>query len=517
MPLRRPRATLAAVSALVVAGVAVTFGLSGCTLFAAPIDTVGKVDFTTPLAVPPLADSTVDAEGTRVFDLTGQSGESRFFDGSVTETSGYNGSYLGPTLRAADGENVRVDLHNELDETTTLHWHGMHLPAAMDGGPHQPVEPGDTWSPHWQIDQPAATLWYHPHPHGQTDTQVRRGLAGMFIVDDPAEQALPLPRNYGVDDVPVIVQDVAFAGDGSLTSSRDGFTGALGDQLLVDGTIGPFFEVTTDVVRLRLLNASAARIYDFTFADDREFAQIASDGGLLEAPVPVRDVLLSPGERAEILVRMAPGETVVLRSEKPDLGDGGGNPFDLGSGGDRFDVLQLRAASTLLSMGTVPDALVPVARIDPGTAVTEREFRLDGTEINDQEMNLDRIDAVVHSETTEIWNVQNRMDAAHSFHIHDVQFQVLSIDGAPPPPQLAGWKDTVYLRPHAQYRLIIAFGSESDAEHPYMFHCHLLRHEDKGMMGQFLVISKGTAVPDHWSLPSESAGSDTMNGMNHDH
>ena len=140
-------------------------------------NTVGKVDFDRRLAVPPLAPSHVDAQGRRVFELTAGFGHTDFGHGR-TGTWGYNGTYLGPTLRATRGEQVLVNFHNGLAEDTTVHWHGMHLPARMDGGPAYPIAPGDTWSPTWKIDQPAATLWYHPHPGGTTEDQVYKGLAG---------------------------------------------------------------------------------------------------------------------------------------------------------------------------------------------------------------------------------------------------------------------------------------------------------------------------------------------------
>src|SRR5690606_35134294 len=143
-----------------------------------------------------------DADGRRVFDLRAAAGRHRFRPGRPTPTWGINGPHLAPTLRAVRGETVLVRFRNDLPETTTLHWHGMHLPAAMDGGPHQPVEPGTTWSPTWTIDQPAATLWYHPHPHGRTAAHVYRGLTGMFILDEP--EPPQLPNRYGIDDIPVI-------------------------------------------------------------------------------------------------------------------------------------------------------------------------------------------------------------------------------------------------------------------------------------------------------------------------
>jgi bilirubin oxidase len=500
MPVRRPRALLVTLSILTVTGVGVV--AAGCAAFGSPaVSTVGQVAFDTPLAIPPLAQSTVDADGTRVFDLSAQEGGT---------TRGYDGAYGGPTLRAERGERVEVRFRNELDEATTVHWHGMHLPPAMDGGPHQPVEPGGEWDPAWTIDQPAATLWYHPHPHGETEEQVRSGLFGMFIVDDAAEAALPLPRDYGVDDIPVAVQDVAFDDEGRPIGRDGGFVGMLGDQLLVNGTLGPFLDVTTDVVRLRLLNASSARIYRFAFADGREFSQIASDGGLLEAPLPTTGVQLSPGERAEILVTMTPGETVVLRSENPDYG--GTIPLFGGSAGsgDRFDVLELRASGTLAHVGEVPAALVPIERLSEDDVSATRQFTMDGTQINGHEMAMDHIDEVVELGATEIWRVTNNMAFPHNFHVHDVQFQVLSIAGAAPPPELAGWKDTVYLRPNSEYRLIMRFEDYSDPDHPYMYHCHLLRHEDSGMMGQFLVLQPGQSVPATWTTG-------TMESDHHEH
>lgn len=178
----------------------------------ADVSTVGKASFDNALAIPPPAESSVDKDGTRVFDLRMRAGETEFEAGRKTPTWGFNGSYLGPTLRAARGEKVRVRIANGPDEASSVHWHGMHLPARMDGGPHQMIGPGDTWSPHWSVDQPAATLWYHPHPHGATEEHARKGLAGMFILDDERSTKLALPKRYGVDDLPVIGTTTGTAG-----------------------------------------------------------------------------------------------------------------------------------------------------------------------------------------------------------------------------------------------------------------------------------------------------------------
>lgn len=449
-------------------------------------DTVGSVDFVNRLAIPPIAESHLDAQGRRVFELTASTGRHDFGSGRSATTWGFNGDYLGPTLRANRGEDVLVNVRNSLDEPTTVHWHGMHLPAAMDGGPHQPIAPGTTWSPTWKINQPAATLWYHPHPHGETAQHVYRGLAGMFIVDDPAATAA-LPHAYGVDDIPVIVQDKSFDG-AALDEGRAllAGTGILGDTIAVNGTIGPFVEVTTSRVRLRLLNASNARPYAFRFSDGRDFDLVGTDGGLLPAPHRTDHIQLSPGERAEIVVPVRAGERTVLRSERLDLGGGAIQDRFVG-GRDRFDVLELRASGQLTESLPVPAELSKIDRLDPASAATTRSFSLTSETINGKPMAMDRIDATATLGTTEVWEITNQDGAPHNFHLHDVQFQVLS----PKKPELAGWKDTIFATPGETVRIIMRFADYADPHMPYMFHCHLLYHEDQGMMGQFVVVEPG--------------------------
>jgi len=452
----------------------------------AKVDTVGKVDFDRELAVPPLEEGTVDEQGRRVFDLTMQRGETDLGRDEPTPTWGINGSYLGPTLRAERGEEVLVNVTNDVGEPSTLHWHGMHLPAEMDGGPHQMFDDGETWSPTWRVDQPAATLWYHPHPHGETAKHVYRGLAGMFILDDEEEAALPLPREYGVDDVPVILQDKEF--DGSELDTTHGFfesNGILGDTMLVNGTPGPYLDVTTERIRLRLLNASNARVYNLHFSDDREYDVIATDGGLLPEPVRRDHLLLSPGERAEVVVSFEPGETVVLRSDEQDAG----SRFTGAS--DRLDILQLRAADRLERSPEVPDHLADPPDLDRDDVEKTREFELQGTVINGKDMDMERIDETVELDATELWRVRNTDGQPHNFHVHDVQFAIVSVDGSPPPAELAGRKDTVFLPEQSEVELLVRFTDYADPDSPYMYHCHLLRHEDAGMMGQFVVVEPG--------------------------
>lgn len=485
VPVRRGRRIVAALAAVA----ASTAPLTACDAFSTT--TVTEHEFVNELAIPPLADSTVE-NGVRTFELTAQSGETSFPGIGDATTWGYNGTFLGPTLRAERGEQVAFKIENQLPEATGVHWHGMHLPAAMDGGPHQMIEQGETWQPTWMIDQPASSLWYHPHPHGETEKHVYLGLAGMFLLDDDASLDADLPSEYGVDDLPLIVQEKEFDSAGQLVLDDDGSEpGMLGDTVMVNGTVGAYQDVTTERVRLRLLNGSTARTYTFEMSD-RPMTLVATDGGFLDAPVEMDQVRLAPGERAEVVVSFDAGETVRLRSSKTDLG---GIVVPATSGGnDEFDVLEFRAADTLTPSPepSWPQANGAVAdELHEDEASVTREFELSDREINGEEMDMGRIDEVVHVGDTEVWEVRSTQPIPHSFHIHDVQFRVLSIDGQLPPPELAGPKDTIYLNPNLTYRLLVRFEDYADPTMPYMYHCHMLLHEDEGMMGQFVVIEPG--------------------------
>ncbi|MGK5674486.1 multicopper oxidase family protein [Micromonospora sp. URMC 106] len=440
------------------------------------------LSFANRLTVPPLLAPTVTADGTKQFALTMRKGRTAILPGKPTATWGFNGAFLGPTVRAARGDRISMRVRNQLGEPSTVHWHGMRLPAAMDGGPHQVVAPGATWTPHWTIDQPAATSWYHPHLHGSTAMHVYRGLAGLFLIDDAETAALGLPSTYGVDDVPLILQDKVLDADGGLKEDPEPTWGLIGDQILVNGVHDPFFEVTTTSVRLRILNGSNARMYNVEFADRRRFAVIGTDAGLLAAPVSVDRVQLSPGERVEIVVEFAPREQVVLRSV------GGDHGIDEGD----HQLLKFIAAEQLRPGRPVPQRLATTPRVEAPADATQRRFRLSGSdEINGREMDMSRIDEVVPAGATEIWHVQNTV-YAHNFHIHEVAFRILDIDGRQPPAYLQGPKDTVFVPEKSTVRLAVRFGHHTDPTTPYMYHCHILRHEDKGMMGQFVIVEPGT-------------------------
>lgn len=456
--------------------------------------------FDQPLAIPPLLEPTI-ADGVKTFELTVQSGTRQFRPGTDTATLGFNGAYLGPTIRAAKGETVRFHIANTLAEPTTVHWHGMDLPPIMDGGPHQMIDAGGTWEPTWPVINAASTLWYHSHMMGKTGEQVYRGLAGFFLIDDPADAALGLPSTYGMDDIPLVVQDRLFDASGQFIYRADHSSflspGMLGDTILVNGTVGPYLDVPATLVRLRILNGSNARRYDFAFADGRTFQQVASDGGLLEAPVTLDHLLLAPAERAEIIVDMAAiaGPARLISRPITDPMDPISNLVQaiLVPGNDEhqgFEILELRPTAGTHPSASVPERFSPITRMAEADATVTREFILDqdGRTINGKAVDHARVDQVVRRGDTEIWVVRNFTSSYHPFHVHGVQFQILDRNGNPPAVNELGWKDTVNVPTTESVRLIVRFASYADPTRPYMFHCHILEHEDMGMMGQFVVV-----------------------------
>jgi len=445
------------------------------------------------LPIPDLLTGT-EKDGKQVYDLIMQPGSIAYVPGKQTATFAYNGNILGPTLLMRKGDEVVINVTNRLGEPTTTHWHGIHLPAIMDGGPHQRIEDGDTWQAQYTIMNEEATFWYHPHLEGKTAEHVYHGLAGLFIVKDPQNE-LALPDQYGTDDIPLIVQDKIFNADGSFNYPGT-HMGVKGDQFLVNGAVTPVFDAPAQIVRFRLLNGSNARIYNFGFSDDRQFHQIGTDGGLLERPVPLTRLRLSTGERAEILVDFSGEENSQVRlvsfsSELDNI-----NPIWNSNALDdsAFDIMTIDVkAATANPVTALPASLASINRHQEGQAVRTRPFKLEmgfsgPMKINGKSMDMNRIDQTIKVNDTEIWEVSHHSDLPHPFHVHDVQFLILTRDGSPPAENEAGWKDTVLVMPREMVRIIAHFSDFTDPDKPYMFHCHILEHEDAGMMGQFVVV-----------------------------
>jgi FtsP/CotA-like multicopper oxidase with cupredoxin domain len=445
------------------------------------------------LPIPELLSGT-EVDGKKIYDLTMQKSSMAYVPGTNTSTYAYSGDILGPTLLMQKGDDVVINVTNQLGEPTTTHWHGIHLPAAMDGGPHQRIEDGETWSVQYTIMNEEATFWYHPHLVPKTGEQVYHGLAGLFIVKDP-DTDHALPDQYGTDDIPLIVQDKIFNEDGSFNYPDIPF-GVKGDHILVNGAVTPVFSAPSQLVRFRILNGSNARIYNFGFSDNRQFHQIGTDGGLLESPVPLTRLLLANGERAEILVDFSGEENSQLQmvsySSEVNVGPiWNSNALD----NSTFDIMTIDVGSPTANPTTaLPASLGTIDRLQESEANKTRQFVLEmgfsgPMTINGVSMDMNRIDQTIKLNDTEIWEVTNSSDLPHPFHVHDVQFLVLSRDGSPPPENEAGRKDTVLVMPRETVRIISHYSDFADPNDPYMFHCHILEHEDAGMMGQFVVVA----------------------------
>ena len=305
--------------------------------------------FANPLKIPPLIEGVTEANG-KVYDLNVAYGKSEFRAGVSTPTLGINGAYLGPTIRCRENDRVTMRVKNSLKVPTTLHWHGLHVPAASDGGPHQVVEPGAVWETSFAIKQKASLCWYHSHMMGHTGEQVLWGLAGLFLIDDEESRSLSLPSEYGVDDIPLVLQDRRFNPDGGfeyLSSMHDTMMGYKGNVMLVNGTVNPHVVLRRQRTRLRILNGSNSRIYTLGRDDGEELTVIGSDGGLLERPTRQRRVRLGPAERVELLVDMQSSQTVRLMSYPDRVAARGMGPGMMMGGmagnAETFPIIELRA------------------------------------------------------------------------------------------------------------------------------------------------------------------------------
>ncbi len=433
------------------------------------------------LPIPTLL-SGVDRGGVKHYDLTINRTKHNFFDNVQTNTYAFNEqTFLGPTILLENGDDVSINYKNNLNEPTTVHGHGMHVPAVMDGAAHQPIAVGETWSAKYRVNQEACTNWYHPHYMGKTAEHVYMGLGGLIIVEDENSKALDLPKRYGEDDIPLVLQDRIFSSSGQLDyspSRREMMQGYIGDVAITNGAIEPYVDVENKEIRFRILNGSNASVYNLGFENGKTFKQIATDNSFLEAPVSLSRVTLSPAERAEIVVDLSGdyGSSLVLK--------------DFNTGKKFLDIKISKSATTQTN---TPNSLVSLTHLNPSDSVNTRRFVLghDGMnlQINGKSMDMNRIDENVPLNRVEIWEVENSMGMKHNFHIHATHFEIIERNGGSVANNEKGYKDTVYLAPNDKVKLIVKMTDYADAVKPYMYHCHFLEHEDGGMMGQFVVSS----------------------------
>ncbi|MBL0315725.1 MAG: multicopper oxidase domain-containing protein [Flavobacteriales bacterium] len=356
----------------------------------------------------------------------------------------------------------------------------------------------------------AGTFWYHPHGENKTDMQVSKGIAGMIIIRDEVEAALELPRTYGIDDFPIIVQTKSFDILYQIQIATHADT-----LLMVNGTVNAFLDAPAQVVRLRMLNGSSERTFLFGFSNDMNFSQIATDGGLKETPYQTNRLMLAPGERNEWLVDLSSfqDQTIYLMNYDSDLPNGTMRAENVGTmatlegyddnplNGADFQVLQINVvAPTANAITTIPSVLTTITPINISEVDQSRTMTMSAMEmgpmnmvegpfgINNVQFDMDVINEIVQLGDVEAWTITNQTQVAHPFHIHDVEFQILDVNGSSPAAYQQGWKDVVLVMPQQSVTFITRFEDFADPVTPYMYHCHLLHHEDEGMMGSFLVV-----------------------------
>ena len=436
------------------------------------------------LREPPTLRNLSTVPGVVEVELTAERARLRLTPGGpLVSVYAYNGTVPGPTLDVHEGDSVIVHFHNHLPDTTTVHWHGLHLPAEDDGSPLNPVAPGQSFDYVFRIPAGyAGTYWYHPHPDKHTTYQVAMGLFGAIIIRSPRD---PLAARH-IPEKLLILSDNRFNADGSIAfpdprsiqAEIDEENGREGNVLFVNGQVMPTIPIRRGELQLwRIVNASASRVYRLALAGD-SLIHVGSDGGLFEHPRTEREILLANSGRIEVLVRGrgTPGSRTVLQDLPYDRYMPQTRPDDWDS---TRTLLALEIARAPAERPVaIPATLRPVPAIDTSNVAAHRLIVMSQGLINGKRMDLHRVDITARLGTTEIWEVQNVVGMDHPFHLHGFHFQVLDRAGVPEPYR--SWKDLVNVPKHSEVRIVVHF---ADFPGKWMYHCHILDHEDEGMMG----------------------------------
>jgi len=402
--------------------------------------------------------------------------------GVTTDVFAYNGQIPGPTLDVREGDHVIIHFQNKLNEPTTVHWHGLHIPAHQDGSPFVPIAPGEKHDYEFTITKgTAGTYWYHPHPDMRSGYQVAKGLYGGIVIHAADD---PLPKS--ISEKLIILQDNRFASDGSVDfpdrRSAQGIideeNGREGNVLFVNGEVMPTIKIKPgEVQRWRIVNASASRIYRLAL-QGHTFLQVGTDGGLFEHPAEEKEVLLANSERVELLVRGTgkPGSVSLLETLPYDRYAPQTRPADWNTPRPLLSLEYTNDAPQ--AAPAIPSTLRVIPILDTTKATATRVVSLSQGLINGKTMDMSRVDITAPLNATEIWEIENLVGMDHPFHLHGFQFQVLDRNGVPEKERR--WKDTVNVPKHETVRFIVRY---DDNPGLWMFHCHILDHEDHGMMG----------------------------------
>lgn len=433
--------------------------------------------FSEPFTQPRVARPVRRTLTTDYYEMAIRKAKAQILPGVGTTILGYDGQFPGPTIRAVKGRRVVIRQTNTLAMDAVVHLHGGHVAPSDDGHPADPITPGASRDYEYPNDQPASTLWYHDHVHHRESEMVFRGLAGCYLIDDPNEWALGLPT--GSYDVPIILRDIHLDDAGEIVWEMGDFQSR--NMILANGRPQPYFRVAARKYRLRLINGSNMRFFSLGLSTGTEMMIVAADGGLLTAPLPAQNIMLSPGERVDVVVDFAAhADTHVVLVNTFGDSDGTTNlmRFDVRSPvADRSRIPERLASASHLGSAEVTRDVV--FAFDPATG----DFLIDG-----KTFDMDRVDTKIKRGQTEIWQVQNKganPPIPHNIHLHGTHFQVLDRDGQPPAPHETGPKDTVYVGPGSTVRIKVRYDRYLGR---YLYHCHLLDHSSMGMMAQAEIV-----------------------------
>ena len=441
------------------------------------------VDLATPrpLPIPPVLEG-IQNGNTKTFNMEARHTQHDFLGtGQKTDMLGYNGaSYLGPTMRVKRGDRMILNAKNSLKGMpTTLHRHGAALDAKDDGNQNQSIPAGETWKSDIIVKQEAATLWYHPHAHGETAKQAYMGLAGFFIIDDDNPLTKSLPITYGVDDIPIVFQGKDITEDGQVSFRLKGMAGLVGDTLVVNGAVNTYFDTKSKLLRLRLLNGANSGVYTILFGDIPA-KLIAGDLGYHQTPIDTRQVTLASGERAEVVLDLSKfqGQEITILAHE-SIRD------------TTHELVKLKINDTTDLGTSIPPRLVePRKALVISDDAPRRFFSLRSSMhdfyINDEQYKHGTINfRVTKPEEVEVWTFKNTDKRyPHPMHLHGTEFYVLSINGRPAPKEIRNVpKDTVLVNPQDVVEIAVVYKGVG----AFPYHCHILEHEEQGMMGMMEV------------------------------
>ncbi|MBI2751896.1 MAG: multicopper oxidase domain-containing protein [Betaproteobacteria bacterium] len=457
---------------------------------------------------------------------------------------------LNPTLLARPGDQIKLRMVNRLKQPTIIHWHGMTNDERNDGFGNYQVGPGRNFDYAFTVRGRAANYWYHPHPHDIAGEQAYKGLAGLLFVKDDDEEKLAraLDLVLGVTDIPLVIQDRSFNFEGKLEyklAREQMFAGFVGEEILLNLTVRPYFDAARRIYRFRILNGSNARGYRLAFAQGArllDYHLIGTDGGLLDQPQKVREAFIGAAQRLDVLLdlRAASGNEPVFlkslafdpmhnesldeKSDKPAPGamhgmgampgmqsGGGADSHAAHAGGGLMDgmempLLQINIKSSAEYKRQIPLQLsqLPKVAVAPGESrrLTLGHDRKGNWNINGWRFSMHETPVTVRRGARETWLLQNnRASMPHPMHIHGFQFRVLERRDSPAQvkalatrnngllPQDMGLLDTVVVWPGESVRIALHFSHPFSGDQTYMFHCHNLEHEDTGMMIGYKVMT----------------------------